>query len=94
MEVKLNIQTNAVPPAPGGAARSAPAKPAQEDATTFIHAEALNQALKAAPDTQPENVARAKALVADVHYPPAEIIQRLARLLALHLDSDTDDPTK
>jgi hypothetical protein len=40
-----------------------------------------------APDIRPDVVARARALVADPQYPPAETIRKIANLLAINFDS-------
>jgi hypothetical protein len=50
-------------------------------------AQALEQTLRDAPQVRPEAVERARALVADVKYPPEEILDRLAALLAAHIQS-------
>jgi len=51
----------------------------------------LTPALAETPDMRPEAVARARELIEDVHYPPAETTQRIARLLALCFGENRDD---
>lgn len=89
MEIKLSHNLGAVSRLASGPARPRETR-AAGDAAAFDRAEALNHALDATPGTRPEVVARARALVADSSYPPRETIQRIANLLALHLDADTE----
>lgn len=60
---------------------------APTDHVEFDHASALNAALAATPSVRAEEVARAKELVKDPGYPPPYALTRIARLLAMHLDS-------
>ncbi len=62
------------------------------DRTTFDEIRKLNQSLGNAPDVRPEVVARAKALLGDVHYPPMETIQRIGELLAVHFSEMSELP--
>jgi len=41
------------------------------------------------PEVRPEKVARGRRLVRDEKYPPKEVIDSVAELLARHLDSDS-----
>jgi hypothetical protein len=83
MEIKLNSDLNAVtrtrgltPKVAKAAAEGAPA--------SFEASEGLNQALAANPEVRPDEVARARALIASEQYPPDVMVERIARLLALH----------
>lgn len=60
------------------------------DRTEFDQATALNQALAQTPSVRADEVARAKELVKDSGYPPPYALTRIARLLAIHLQSDGD----
>ena len=62
------------------AAAAAPARPGSE--TEFSASQALDRALLETPDARPDAVARAAKLANDPNYPPLELINRLARLVA------------
>jgi hypothetical protein len=47
--------------------------------------EALKRSVQGLPLIRPDQVDRARALVADVKYPPQEMLNRIANLLALHM---------
>ena len=57
------------------------------DTTSFTRVAALDEALQATPAVRPEAVARAKELIGDVKYPPADTINGIATLLALKLQT-------
>lgn len=69
-------------PAPGGPG---------VDTAQFDHAAALNRALADTPDLRAGEVERARELIGDVSYPPAETIKRIASLLATNLGDETAD---
>ncbi len=56
-----------------------PATPTQAD---FPAATQLAQKLAASPETRADQIARAKALIADPNYPDAERIRRIAHQMA------------
>ena len=85
MEIKLNSELNAVTRA-GGLPQKAAKGTVPGAAAAFAAAEALNQALTATDDVRLDEVARARSLVANEHYPPAVMVQKIARLLALQWD--------
>ena len=89
MEIKLSHNLGAVTRLANGPARPRETKAPAEN-VAFNRAEALNKALDASPGARPEVVARARALVEDSNYPPPETIKRIANLLALHLDADSE----
>ena len=64
-------------------------EPRRTDASDFGEAEALRTALEKTPDVRPEAVARGKELVSLSSYPPPETLDRLARLLALELSTES-----
>ena len=56
------------------------------NAISFARVEALNEALRMTPRVRPEHVARARQSIRQAQYPPDEIIQGIATLLAMNLD--------
>jgi hypothetical protein len=89
MEVKLNINSagaiNIPAPQPKVTKHSEGI-----DATEFSGATALDQSLNDTPGIRPEVVARARELVSQPKYPPAEAIRKIAKLLAFNLDQTGD----
>jgi hypothetical protein len=63
--------------------------PLETDTTSFYRVAELDRSLQATPVVRPEAVERAKALISDVKYPPADTIQGIAALLALKLETGT-----
>jgi hypothetical protein len=55
------------------------------DATSFQGSAALLEKLKNIPTVRPEKVAYAKGLVADLKYPPNDILDRISVLLAINV---------
>lgn len=53
---------------------------------SFERTQSLEQSLKDTSQVRPEKVARATALVADANYPSDETLNRMAGLLATHLN--------
>jgi hypothetical protein len=89
MEIQFN--SNMVPVS--GPIRKSPQNPAaqaSQPSASFTGADALNQALQQAPESRAEVVQRAKELVAQNDYPPPELMNGLAKLLAAKLNSDTE----
>lgn len=68
------------------------AHPPQRDTDTavFDRAEALKRTLQATPLVRPEVVERARQFIGDAQYPPEEVMQGIAVLLATKLDNATD----
>lgn len=52
----------------------------------FPRTEALERALREDPPVRPEKVQQARVYVGDAKYPPDEMLDRIANLLALHLN--------
>jgi hypothetical protein len=50
----------------------------------FTSANAIHEQLARSPATRPEEVARVRSLLTD-HYPPDEMVRRIANLLAVHI---------
>lgn len=59
--------------------------PSSADKTSFPDSAALQEKLKSLSDVRPEKVAYAKGLVADVKYPPDDMLDRIAVLLAINV---------
>lgn len=84
MEIEFN---------PGRVPATGPSQPAQRqdaasaatDGTSFGITAALQDTLKNLPATRPEMVAQAQALVSDSTYPPSDVLDRIAVLLAIHV---------
>jgi hypothetical protein len=65
------------------AARASASAPAGE--TSFAVSAALKDKLKNISDIRPEKVAYAKNLVSNSQYPPNDVLDRIAVLLAIHV---------
>jgi hypothetical protein len=83
MEIKFN-PSQAVQNGANQPVSRRDAAPVAEDKASLDKAGALEQQLREIPLVRPEKVERARALVADVQYPPEEMLDRIASLLALH----------
>jgi hypothetical protein len=83
MEIEFNPGRvpKAEPSQPG--VRPSAAAPV-EDASFQVSA-ALREKLKNLPAIRPEKVAQAQALVSDSKYPPGDVLDRIAVLLAIHV---------
>lgn len=60
------------------------------DEALFAHWPALEQTLQSLPDSRPEEVKRARALLANPDYPPQQTLQILAQQLAVRLAAEID----
>ena len=89
MEIKFNSN---IAPIPGPIRKGPqnPSAPSSQSNASFSGADALNQALQQAPESRAEVVQRAKELVAQNNYPPPELMNGLAKLLAAKLTSASD----
>ena len=54
----------------------------QADGASFPGSSSLENALKNLPAVRPEKVAQARALISDSQYPPDDVLDRIAVLLA------------
>lgn len=84
MEIEFNTSriSNA---ANGPVVRRPDAAPSPKEAAPFASAQNLEQSVKNLPLVRPGQVERARALIADVQYPPTEMLERISSLLAMHL---------
>jgi hypothetical protein len=86
MEINPNRSVDAAAATAGPAkSRGAAARVESDEDTCFQSSNSLNSALEATPDSRSEVVSRAENLVASSSYPPPELIQRIANLLAANL---------
>ena len=84
----MPIEFNPSRPPGAGASQSVTRRqPAVTDSepASFEQTRALEQKLSTLSASRPEQVERARSLIADVQYPPNEMMNRIASLLALHL---------
>jgi hypothetical protein len=61
---------------------AASAAPRATDGASFAGADALDTSMSMSPDSRPEAVDRAKALINDPNYPSPEVLRGVANLLA------------
>ena len=66
-------------------ARQDAAAPATTDGTSFQGTSALQDKLNNLQTVRPEQVARAKSLLSNSQYPPDDIMDRIAILIASHI---------
>ena len=86
MEINPNRGVNSVNPLAGvSKARATGASAPVNGEASFEQTNWLSSALGATPDTRAEVIIRAENLVASASYPPAEVIKRIANLLAANL---------
>ena len=83
MEIEFN---------PGRVPKAEPSQPAARpsatpaaDEVSFHGSANLQDRLKNIPDVRPEKVAYAKSLLSDSKYPPNDVLDRIAVLLAIHV---------
>jgi len=87
MEVNTSFSTGGV----GGITPQKPYTPAARTAAApnpFASSNALESAVQNLPPSRPDAVARARELIADPNYPPADTLRQISSLLAEHLTSD------
>jgi hypothetical protein len=83
--MEINPNRNVDPALPAGAPfKARPSAPA-ENAASFEQSAELNASLEATPDSRTEVVERAQSLISSGNYPPREVIDRIANLLAANL---------
>jgi len=85
MEIEFNPGRSNVPGASQPAARRVSATPTETQPHERV--QALEQALRDAPKVRPEMVERGRALVSNVAYPPEEVLDRIATLLAVNTEA-------
>jgi hypothetical protein len=90
MQINSNFSTGGTDPVQPKTTSATAARKSATDSASFPGASALDQALAAVPNSRPEVVARAKALVADPNYPSGETLKQLSSFLAAKLISGAD----
>ncbi len=75
-------RTDALASAPSKNQLAAEKPPAEGDRLSSANSDALRSALNNNPEVRPEVVERGKHLAVDLYYPPRELIQRLAKMIA------------
>lgn len=83
MEIEFN--PGRVPPAEPSQPVARPSAAPAVDDTSFQDSAALQDKLKNMSTVRPEKVAQAKQLVSDSKYPPNDVLDRIAVLLAIHV---------
>jgi hypothetical protein len=86
MEINLNPGQGPGPIEGQAIHRREPAKAA--DTETFNRSQALQTLANEGPDIRAEKVAHARELFANVKYPPDELLNGIARLLAVNLNKE------
>jgi hypothetical protein len=84
----MHIEFNPGRPTGPGASQSTPPRTqvvSDSETASFEQTRALEQKLSLASESRPEEVSRARSLIADVKYPPEEMMSRIANLLAMHV---------
>ena len=66
--------------------RREPSATATDNTMSFDQTSSLQQTLKDSAQIRPEKVAQASALVADANYPSDDVLNRMADLLAQHIN--------
>jgi len=83
MEIEFNL--GRVPKVEPSQTAARPGAAASADSTSFPVSAALQDKLKNISDVRPEKVAYAKGLVSDSKYPPNDVLDRIAVLLAINV---------
>lgn len=83
MRIDANSQTPYVtrPQVQPTPSRPAPASTQGQDQTEFTAADSLARRLDSAPDVRADRLERARALVADMQYPPTSVLRQVAKAL-------------
>ena len=83
MEIEFN--PSRVPQVEPSQTAARPGASAPADETSFTVSAALKNKLKNLSDVRPEKVAYARNLVSDSQYPPNDVLDRIAVLLAINV---------
>jgi hypothetical protein len=86
MEVEFNPGLIASNPVSQSAVRRE-STPLTDNSMSFERTQVLENTLKEIPQVRPETVAGANALVADANYPPDELLNQVAGILARNINS-------
>jgi hypothetical protein len=83
--MEINPNRNVDPALPAGAPSKTRVQAAGSSDISFEGSDSLNAALKSFPNSRADVVSRAEDLVSQSAYPPPEVINRIANLLAANL---------
>ena len=83
MEIEFNTSRIAKRDAAPPTARTE-STPSPTDTTSFTAAASLDSQLQSLPPARVDKVALAKSLLSNPNYPPQELLDRIAALLAVH----------
>jgi len=83
--MEIDFNPGRVPKAEPSQPVARPSASATADEASFPGSAALQDKLKNLSTIRPEKVAQAKALVSDSEYPPNDVLDRIAVLLAIHV---------
>ena len=83
--MEIDFNPGRVPKVEPSQTAARPNATAPADETSFPGSAALQAKLKNISDVRPEKVAYAKGLVADSQYPPDDVLDRIAVLLAINV---------
>jgi len=86
MEVDFNPGRSPVTGNQPPVVRREPSAIATDHTMSFDKTSSLQQSLKDSAQIRPEKVAQASALVADANYPSDDVLNRMADLLAQHIN--------
>jgi len=87
MEVDFNPGRSPITDSSQPVVRRETSAPATDNTMSFDQTTSLQQTLRDTSQVRPEKVAQASALVADPSYPSDDVLDRLAGLLAQHINS-------
>ncbi len=83
--MQIEFNTSRITKADVGQPAARPeAAPASTDTTSFTSAASLDAQLRTVPEVRTHKVALAKSLITNPNYPPQELLDRIAALLAVH----------
>lgn len=83
--MEIDFNPGRVPKVEPSQTAARPSASAPADETSFTVSAALQDKLKNLSDVRPDKVAYAKNLVSDSEYPPNDVLDRIAVLLAIHV---------
>jgi len=85
MEIKFNPSSVPDPLANQPVARRSEAS-SVPDQNALANVDALKKSLTDLPLVRPDKVANARSLANNPHYPPGELLDRIANLMAVHIN--------
>jgi hypothetical protein len=93
--MEINFNSGKIPSAESGQpVVKRTTAPGLSTTVSFPTVDALKSQLDSLPTSRADAVAKAKELVADSAYPPDYLLDRIANLLAIHLQNDTTNPSE